>query len=52
MSFLTLGRELVLPSGRAFLGVAGVALLAGKEALAAAASRTSLSQVRASRSKR
>jgi len=46
MSFLTLGSELVLPSRRAFLGVTGVALsgvgvalLAGKDALAAAADR-------------
>jgi hypothetical protein len=44
MSFLTLGRELPLPTRRAFLGVTGatlsgtaIALLAGKGALAAAA---------------
>src|SRR5436190_15152848 len=46
MSFLTLGRELVLPSRRTFLGASGVALsgtaialLAGKDALAAAADK-------------
>jgi len=46
MSFLTLGRELVLPSRRAFLGVSGaalsgtaIALLAGNHALAAAADK-------------
>jgi bacterioferritin (cytochrome b1) len=44
MSFLTLGRELALPSRRAFLGASGtalsgtaIALLAGNHALAAAA---------------
>jgi len=52
MSFLTLGRELVLPFRRAFLDVAGVTRLAGKDALAAAASRASLSRVTAFRSKR
>ncbi len=46
MSFLTLGRELVPPSRRSFLGASGVALsgtaialLAGKHALAAAADK-------------
>src|SRR4051812_9237887 len=47
MSFLTLQRELILPSRRTFLGVAGtvlsgvgVALLAGQDALAAAADKS------------
>jgi rubrerythrin len=47
MSFLTPGRELVLPSRRAFLGVSGaalsgtaIALLAGNGALAAAADKS------------
>jgi bacterioferritin (cytochrome b1) len=46
MSFLTFGRELALPSRRAFLGVSGaalsgtaIALLAGKGALAAASDK-------------